>query len=339
MSATPTPATIAPVAKAIAVRSGARAPLPAVARFPFFSAAAASAVAVAALAGCSRASNAPQPPGPMGSTIIALAADLGAAPIQIAEAWQKLDALATTIRARHAHSGAPWIDDVNATVFDELGFEREVQSADVRFFRFPDVIAERRGTCLGLGALYLVLAERLGFGLDGVMVPGHFFVRTREEPSRNIELLRRGESMPADWYRRKYGPWPEHDPLAFRPLTTSGVAAAFWFNAGNVRRAARDLEGAARAYANAVAELPHFAEAEAGLGAVRQLQGALDEAEAAYSAAARGRPDLPGLAQNLALLERERERERLTGERAALDSQPAAERRARDAADQRRQPR
>lgn len=294
----------------------------------------AAASAAAGMAGCARETHASRPPGPMASTVIALAADLGAGAVEIAEAWRKLDALATKVERRHAHTGAAWIDAVNATVFGELGFEREIESADVRYFRLPDVIAERRGTCLGLGALYLVLAERLGFALDGVMVPGHFFVRTRGEPSRNIELLRRGETMPADWYRQKYGPWPENDPIAFRPLTASGVAAAFWFNAGNQRRAARDLEGAARAYANAIAELPHFAEAEAGLGTVRQLQGALDEAAAAYGAAARTRPDLPGLAQNLALLEGER----LTVH-ARNDSHAAAARRAGDAATQRRQPR
>jgi tetratricopeptide (TPR) repeat protein len=86
------------------------------------------------------------------------------------------------------------------------------------------------------------------------------------------------------------------------------VVAVHWFNAGNHLRAARDLNGAALAYERAVAEFPTFAEAHASLGAVRQLEGALDAAEAAYGDAARARADLPGLDHNIALLRRERQR-------------------------------
>lgn len=266
-----------------------------------------AAFAIAAV-GCDRHATGGQPPGPMASTILALAADLGVAPQDVADSWVAVDQIAARVRDRHARSGGgDWIADMNAVVFDQLGFEREIASSDLRFFRLPSVVAQRRGSCLGLGALYLVLAERLGVGLDGVMVPGHFFVRTREPAHRNVELLRRGESMPDGWYRTKYGPWPESsDSPYFRALTASEVAAAHWFNAGNHLRGAHDLAGAAAAYQRAAAALPALAEAEASLGAVRQLEGALDQAEAAYGQAARARPDLAGLDHNLALLKQER---------------------------------
>ncbi|HSS39719.1 MAG TPA: transglutaminase family protein, partial [Polyangia bacterium] len=266
-----------------------------------------AAVAMAA-AGCARDGLGAHPPGPMSSTILALAADLGAAPADVADSWVRVNEIAAQVRERHRRGGGgDWIADMNAVVFDQLGFEREIASQDVRFFRLPSVVAERHASCLGLGALYLVVAERLGVGLDGVMVPGHFFVRTRELAHRNIELLRRGESMPDAWYRTKYGPWPEGgESPYFRPLDPSEVAGVHWFNAGNHLRAAHDLAGAAVAYDRAAAALPGFAEAEASLGAARQLQGALDQAEAAYRQAAHARPDLPGLDHNLALLKRER---------------------------------
>jgi Transglutaminase-like superfamily len=261
-----------------------------------------------ATVGCARGSLASQPPGPMSSTVVALAADLGAAPTDVADSWARVDEIASRVREHHARaSSGDWIADMNAVVFDQLGFEREIASQDVRFFRLPSVIAQRRGSCLGLGALYLVVAERLGVGLDGVMVPGHFFVRTREPAHRNVELLRGGESMPDAWYRTKYGPWPEAKGSPyFRPLAPSEVAAVHWFNAGNHLRAAHDLAGATVAYDRAAAALPAFAEAEASLGAVRQLEGALDQAEEAYRRAARDRPDLVGLDHNLALLKQER---------------------------------
>jgi regulator of sirC expression with transglutaminase-like and TPR domain len=256
-------------------------------------------------AGCARRPS-HAPPGPLASTLIAVAADLGATPTEVEAAWPALDEIADRARDHHRRSGGDWVDDLNAVVFGELGYEREIESRDPKFFRLPSVIAARRGSCLGLGALYLALGERLGVALDGVMVPGHFFVR---RGGRNVELLRRGEAMPDEWYRGKYGPWPAATDEYLRPLAVSEVAAVHWFNAGNFLRAARDLPRAAIAYARASADFPAFAEAKASLGAVRQLQGSLGDAQAAYEDAARARPDLPGLAENLAVLKRERLRE------------------------------
>jgi hypothetical protein len=272
--------------------------------------------------GC--AGRAPAPPGPVASAMVAMAADLGAAPSDVAEAWREVEGIADRVRTHHRRTGGDWIDDLNAVVFGELGYEREIESGDMRFFRLSSVIAGRRGSCVGLGALYLVIAERLGVGLDGVMVPGHFFVRSRGGAGRNVELLRRGEAMPEAWYRAKYGPWPEDAGEYLRPLTVAEVVAVHWFNAGNHLREARDLNGAALSYARAVAEFPTFAEAHASLGAVRQLEGALDAAEAAYGDAARARADSPGLGHNIALLRRERER---TSTPPGLPAAPTSERR------------
>jgi hypothetical protein len=245
------------------------------------------------------------------SALVALAADFGATPNAITDGWVELEAIAARVERRHRQTHADLIEDLNAVVFGELGFEREIESVDIRFFRLPSVIADRRGNCLGLGDLYLALAERLRLPLDGILVPGHFFVRRSGSVPRNVELLRLGEAMPDAWYRAKYGPWPAENEDGsspyFRPLTVGEIVAVHWFNAGNNLRAARDLVGAERAYARAAAEFPEFAEAQASLGAVRQLKGALAIAATAYEAAARARRDLPGLEQNMALLKQEQQ--------------------------------
>ncbi|MEP6655310.1 MAG: transglutaminase family protein [Myxococcales bacterium] len=248
-----------------------------------------------------------EPPGPMASALLAFAAEAGSTPAEGVDAWRELDAIADRIDRRHRRTGGDWMDAFDAVVFGELGYQREIDSDDARFFRLPSMIAARRGSCLGLGALYLVLGERLGVALDGILVPGHFFVRTRGPAARNVELLRGGEAMPDDWYRNKYGPWPASAAEYMRPLSPSEVAAVGWFNLGNHARKAKDLLNAARAYARAAARFPAFAEAQASLGAVRHLAGDLDEAEAAYLKAARARDDLPGLARNLAVLKREQQ--------------------------------
>jgi regulator of sirC expression with transglutaminase-like and TPR domain len=197
------------------------------------------------------------------------------------------------------------VDSLTAVVFGELGFAREVERTATRFMLLPSVVADRKGSCVGLGALYLVLAERLGIPLDGVMVPGHFFVRARASGTtraRNVELLRRGEAMPDSWYVGKYGPWPAEATAYLRPLSPEEVLAIHWFNLGNQRRGDRDWTGAAEAYGHATDELPAFAEAWASLGAMRQTAGDRVGAARAYRSAGRANPDLAGLAQNVQLL-------------------------------------
>jgi len=256
----------------------------------------------------------------MASALLATAAELGAAPEALVQAWAEVDRIAARVERRRrggrdeARGGE--VAALTAVVFDDLGFAREIDDDDPGFFLLPSVLAGRRGSCLGLGALYLMVAELIGLPLDGVRVPGHFFVRTRGS-SRNVELLRRGEIMPDAWYRQKYGPWPEGGGRYFVPLSIEETSALFWFNAGNFARRHGDLARAGRAYERAAAEAPDFAEAHASLGLERQLEGALSEAERAYREAARTRADLPGLRHNRALLEEE--------ERAAAGAHPLPE--------------
>ena len=256
--------------------------------------------ATLASAGCGRAR--PRAPGPVDSALVAVAADFDARPASLLEAWRQMERLAARVTERHRHSGANEIDDLRAVMFEEEHFQREIDSDDPRFFLLPPVLASHRGSCLGLGALMLGLGERLGLPLDGVMVPGHFFVRTREAQPRNIELLRAGEVMPDAWYRTKYGPWPERDSAYFRPLDPMELAGLHWFNAGNFLRRQGQLDAAAKSFARAAEEFPAFAEAHASLGATEQLLGALPAAAGAYDRAGQARADLPGLQQNRALL-------------------------------------
>ena len=172
-------------------------------------------------------------------------------------------------------------------LFEPGGFVREIESRDARFMLLPGVLRERRGTCLGLGALYLALAERLGVPAHGVLVPGHFFVRVQQgDRLRNVELLRQGEEMPDSWYRKKYAV-PEAGSSAYlRALTVTEVTAVLRFNLGNDLRERGRPEEALAKYRRATADFPSFAEAHASLGLTLQLLGRLDQAREAYQTAA-----------------------------------------------------
>lgn len=264
----------------------------------------ACAVVAAALPGCKH--RPPRtPPGPITSTLFALAAEFGADADATTQAWTGLEDIALRASQRHQRNQGDITDAINAVVFGELGYAREIDSGATRFFQVSSVLRDRRGSCLGLGALYLAIAERLGAPLDGILLPGHFFVRTRGPGAHNVELLRRGEAMPDDWYQKKYGPWPGAGSAYARPVTVSELGAIHWYNRGNDLRASGDLAGAEQAYARAAREFPDFAEAHASLGALEQRRGALSEAASSYRQAARAWPELPGLAGNLELLQRQ----------------------------------
>ena len=62
-------------------------------------------------------------------------------------------------------------------LFVRLGFSREVDDTNLSFVLLPSVLRARRGSCVGLGVLFLVLAEALGQRASGVLMPGHFYVR------------------------------------------------------------------------------------------------------------------------------------------------------------------
>jgi tetratricopeptide (TPR) repeat protein len=198
------------------------------------------------------------------------------------------------------------VERLNHVVFSELGFAREVESTALSCVLLQPVLRQRRGSCVGLGSLYLALAELLELPLSGVLLPGHFFVRASEAGARrNIELLRRGEAMPDDWYRHKY-PTPGVASAYDRSLTKTEVRGVVEYDVGNERRRQGRLGEARRAFARAVEHFPDFGEAHASLGSVLHLLGSLEAAKLAYAAARKVNPSLPGLDWNLELLARER---------------------------------
>lgn len=192
-------------------------------------------------------------------------------------------------------------------MFGRWGFVREVSDTNLGFVLLPGVLEHRRGSCVGLGTLFLALADALGAKASGVMRPGHFYARVQEaDGPRNVELLRGGEPMPDAWYAGRF-PLP---PLATaeygRPLSRAEVIGVVHYNVGNERRRQHRLQEARAAFARATRHFPELSEAHASLGAVDQLLGDLDSAAQSYARAQQLNPQLPGLQQNVAVLNSER---------------------------------
>jgi tetratricopeptide (TPR) repeat protein len=239
-----------------------------------------------------------------------VARDWHDAALNEAAARAELDRLAETVRAAAKRDPAlPLRAALVKTLFGAEGFVREVDDKDLRFVLLPAVLENHRGSCVGLGSLVLALSERLGLRAHGVMVPGHFFVGVEERGVRvNLELLHRGEEMPDAWYAGRF-PIPGGSAREYaRELTSDEVRGVVEYDVGNERKRQGDLREAQTAYDLARRHFPDFAEAHASAGAVAHLLGSLDRAASAYEAARRANPNLPGLEQNLQLLESERSR-------------------------------
>lgn len=205
-------------------------------------------------------------------------------------------------RAVGAKKGETAVAALCEFVFVESGFKREVEDPDPRFMLLPYVIEKRHGSCLGLAGLYLVLARKLGIPVSGVLVPGHFFVRYKAGKEHvNIELLRGGERMPDDWYRKKWKV-PEKAEAYMCALTDRETLSVVRFNLGNEYRKRGNYEQALAQYKRAAADFPAFAEVHADMGLIYQIRRDFGHALQAYQRALRLQPTLPGLEKNLSVL-------------------------------------
>jgi tetratricopeptide (TPR) repeat protein len=246
---------------------------------------------------------------PLARRLLAISRDLNIDAVNdLAAPTRDLERLASAARAALNGRGArSTVEVLNRVVFEDGGFRREVDDTDLAYVLLPSVLRNHRGSCVGLGTLYLALGELLQVPMRGVVVPGHFFVRAWDANRwRTVELLRRGDEEPAEWYRVRWPAPSTTTPVYDRPLTDDEVAGVVEYDVGNDLRRRGRLAEARRAFERAVTDFPALPEAQASLGAVLQLAGSLDAALAAYQIAKRVEPGLPGLGRNLRLLEDER---------------------------------
>jgi tetratricopeptide (TPR) repeat protein len=239
---------------------------------------------------------------PFAEALLSVAAEAGDGPVDSPRTLSELRRVARLVSAEAAQ-GASRAEALNRTIFGTLGFVREVEDTSLRFVLLPSVLHGRRGSCVGLGTLYIALGEELGYHVEGVMVPGHFYVRVDEGTrKRNVELLRRGEEMPDEWYRVRFAAKEGGAPEYRRALTDREVLAVVEYDVGNERKREGRLLEARRAYLISSSLFPGLSEAHASLGATLHLLGDLPDALASYRAARIENPELPGVDRNIELL-------------------------------------
>ncbi len=242
----------------------------------------------------------------LGKTLVRISSsvgeDLTGVPVDPAVVEQEIDHLAGKIgpALRDRRNPREVISALNRFLFVEEGFAYDDDSGNPDNYLLHRVIARRRGNCLGLTALYLLLAERLSLPLQGVYVPSHTFVRYEDKGVRfNIETGKQG----AEWEDRRYV--REFRLSEGRPymlsLGTKEMIGVYLKSLGaSYSRQGRE-DRALRLYREAAAFYPDLPDVYFNAGVSLHRKDFLDEAIAQYRRALALDPDLAVARDNIAV--------------------------------------
>lgn len=159
-----------------------------------------------------------------------------------------LDWMAWTIEERLPKKWgiAEAVDAINTFIFFDLGIRfppQSLYSENIDTYTFLSaVLGQRQGVCLGVSALYLCLAQRLGLDLEIVTPPGHIFVRAYiDGKERNIETTARGIDIPTEHYLSVSAP-------ELKKRTIKDTAALILINAASSLWHKKDYKTALKRY-------------------------------------------------------------------------------------------
>lgn len=221
---------------------------------------------------------------------------------------------------------------MNRYFFKELGFQAaagDPRKGGLRNLHLHHVLDTRRGHCLSLSLLYVVLARRVKMPAWGVSVPGHFFVRYQSKKlRRNVETTLGGKEFTDQYYSEKYRPSRESVEKGAYLVNLAGPQiivemlnnrAAYYHSRGEDEKALRDLR---RATTLGIS----FAAGHGGLGFVHLRRGEFEEARVESLAAVAIDPDfaLGHLSLGEAYLQLGKPREAASHFRRAVDCEPSA---------------
>ena len=158
----------------------------------------------------------------------------------------------------------------------------KLSAEDFRDFNSIDrVLSRKKGICLSLSLIYLIIADKLNLPIYGVLVPGHIFVRW-DEPGHSevnaettfggVEYYGYGELTKSEFIDKDkviYNkPLDRYDTIAAM-LNNFGV---LMIRTGNIRKARIMLE-------RSIAMLPDFPETHNNLGLIYLVTGKTGMAE------------------------------------------------------------
>ena len=224
-------------------------------------------------------------------------------PVQIPD-FSPCDTILDTI-AEHLTNlkkqGLSWnrvIDTFINILYSELGIIFDPDQDDIENIMPQSILRSRRGSCVGVSLIFLLVAEKISCPLSGVFLPGHFLVRLNSgQAARNIEPNKYGYSHPDSYYAVNYfnqkSSW-----YGLRNFSSMETAAVLYYTVANICRIHKKIPEATRFYSLATSLLDNFPEAWGNLGLVSFWSGDKTKAADAFKKAFLLKPDLMHLAQN-----------------------------------------
>jgi regulator of sirC expression with transglutaminase-like and TPR domain len=148
------------------------------------------------------------------------------------------------------------VQALNRSIFEDFGMRPSRDVQDSCNLLLTSVLKRKQGYCVGVAALYLVLAETLELPIRAVATPSHIFLRYDDGKTRiNIETFQGGAALPDEQYvvEQKIAPVSIRRGVFLRGLTDDEFIAHVRNNLGvvhshqeNYTRAAREYEAALR---------------------------------------------------------------------------------------------
>jgi len=100
--------------------------------------------------------------------------------------------------------GPEEVESLNHRIFNQAGIRASADLKDPCNLLPSRVLERKQGYCVGIAALYLVLAEQLALPIYAVATPSHVFLRYDDGTTRiNIETLQGGANVPDEQYVRE----------------------------------------------------------------------------------------------------------------------------------------
>ncbi len=165
------------------------------------------------------------------------------------------------------------------------------------------LVLQKKGSCLGVSLLFLLIAEKLDYPIYGVLLPGHFFVRYDDGKTyRNIEPNKKGYSHPSAYYRRRYNV-DDNCWYTMKNLSREETAAVLYFNIANICLKMENFSEAKKYYNKTIKDLDGFPEAWGNLAIAHVSCGENDSAGSSFRQAYTLCPKLKRLAQNIGAFE------------------------------------
>ena len=136
------------------------------------------------------------------------------------------------------------VQALNDVVFGRFGIRASQDLRDPCNLFLSSVLARKQGCCVGIAALYLVLAERLGLPNFVMATPSHVFVRYDDGTTRiNLETFPGGAPVPDQQYitEQRIAPRSIRKEIFLRNLTADEFLAQARNNLGVIYSERQDL--------------------------------------------------------------------------------------------------